>query len=153
MKTHTPTEKIHKDSRVSDENQSSGFSTILFKSSTSPDEVDFIVWTSLKQGNRKALDYIFEKYIRLLYAYGGKIWKDGAFIEDSIQDVFVELWNRREKLSATNNIKFYLLTSLRRRIVRKLSNEQRERMHLSRIFDYSDEIEFSIDFLRLQFLV
>ena len=123
---------------------------ILLKSSATPIEVDRMIWGALKQGNRKALDYIFEKHVRLLYAYGGKISKDGSLVEDCIQDVFVELWNKRGNLSSTDNIKFYLFKSLRRRIVRKTYEAQRELTHQKRALALFEEIEFSFESILIQ---
>jgi hypothetical protein len=58
-----------------EELQASPFSQplYLYKTGTSQEKIDADIWRSFKQGDRKALDYVFEKYVRLLYAYGAKI--------------------------------------------------------------------------------
>lgn len=101
-------------------------------------EIDAVVWAALQQGHRKALDYIFEKHIRLLYAYGARITADVLLVEDCIQDIFVELWKRRERLSATDNIKFYLMKCLRRNLERKLQVGARERARYAHAAEYMD---------------
>ena len=98
--------------------------TYLFTTDTPQEHVDAVVWNAFKSGDRKALDYIFNKYVKLLYAYGGKITKDQDLVEDCIQDLFVELWQRRHSLSEVTHIKYYLLKSLRRRVARKLSSDK-----------------------------
>jgi len=110
----------------------------LFKAGMLQTEIDAVVWGALQQGNRKALDYIFEKYIRLLYAYGARITADVLLVEDCIQDIFVELWKRHDRLSATDNIKFYLLKCLRRQLERKLQAGERERARHTRAAAYAD---------------
>ncbi|MBL0744629.1 RNA polymerase sigma factor [Chryseolinea lacunae] len=129
-----------------------GVESILFRAGTSEAQMDGVVWSLLREGQRKALDFIFEKHVRLLYAYGGKLCKDGAVVEDCIQDVFVELWNRREHLSDTDNIKFYLLKSLRRRIVRVVMAASRERTQHMLAFDDQEGSYTSIetDIVQLQ---
>lgn len=124
-----------------------GISTesFLFKQGTTINEADQSVWSALRDGNRKALDYIFEKYVKLLYSYGGKITKDQGIVEDAIQDLFVELWQKHAMLSPTDNIKFYLLKSLRRRITRRLATDQRKLGDHSLQEDYSREVEFSME--------
>jgi len=126
--------------------------SLLFKSGTSQTEIDEVVWALLRKGHRHALDYIFEKYVRQLYAYGSTLCNDTALVEDGIQDVFVELWNRRERLSPTDNIKFYLLKCLRRRIVRILSEAQREHGHHVQASVEDDRLHASIetDIIQLQ---
>jgi RNA polymerase sigma factor (sigma-70 family) len=125
-------------------------SSFIFKHGTAAAEREQVVWSALKSGNRKALDYIFEKYIRLLYAYGAKITKDHALVEDCIQDLFVELWHRRESLSDTSSIKFYLLKSLRRRVARRLNNDNR--LHTEPLLEQhqGDNLEFSVEFQLIQ---
>jgi RNA polymerase sigma factor (sigma-70 family) len=123
----------------------------LFKHGTSATDIERTVWASFRNSNRKALDYIFEKYVRLLYVYGGKIVKDQALVEDCIQDLFVELWNKRQILGDTDNIKFYLFKSLRRRIIRRLSVDQRlQAGHFKEDHQYDKEVEFPIEFNIIQ---
>jgi RNA polymerase sigma factor (sigma-70 family) len=104
---------------------------------------DQFLWDALRLGDKKALDYIFENYIPLLQWYGEKITKNQAVVEDSIQELFIELWNKKALLSSTTSIKFYLFKSLRRRIVKKLKRENWHKGYLS-LWDISDlEFDFS----------
>ena len=117
----------------------------MFKHGTTVSEGDQVVWNALREGNRTALDYIFEKHVKLLYAYGGKITKDQGVVEDAIQDLFVELWQRHAVLSVTDNIKFYLLKSLRRRITRRIAVDQRKLGDHVLQEDYFREVESSME--------
>lgn len=79
---------------------------------------DNIVWRRLKSGNRDALAQLYQRYVRVLYSYGKKITLDEKLIEDSIQDLFVDIWQSRERLSDLETARFYLFRSLRRRIAK-----------------------------------
>lgn len=84
------------------------------------------LWDSFRNGSREALNQIFEKYARHVFAYGKKITPDQALISDCIQDLFVELWLKRGILTPEiKSIKFYLIKSIRRRILRRLSADAR----------------------------
>lgn len=84
------------------------------------------LWQSFRSGDREALNQIFEKYARLLFAYGKKITSDHGLISDCIQDLFVELWLKRDVLtSEIKSIRFYLLKSIRRRIFRRMCADDR----------------------------
>ena len=85
---------------------------------------DIEIWNNLKAGDKKALSFIYTKYFDNLYNYGARIAADGALAEDCIQDLFIELWTKREALSV-RNIKYYLYKSLRRKIVYKLAGKVR----------------------------
>lgn len=79
------------------------------------------VWRNLLNGDKKALSHIYTKYFDRLYNYGSRISKDPVVVEDSIQDLFITLWNLRAGLSPdVKNIKQYLYTCLRRNILLKL---------------------------------
>ncbi len=104
---------------------------------------DKILWNNLKNGDSKALEQIYRTYFSELYSYGKRFSKDENNVEDCIQELFVELWNRREKLSETNAIKPYLLISLKRKIfhsvkkIRKSTDTELEESYF--------EAELSID--------
>jgi len=74
------------------------------------------IWNNLRNGDQKALEEIYRTYFSELYSYGKKLSKDENTVEDCIQELFVELWNRRDKLSETDAIKPYLFVSLKRKI-------------------------------------
>jgi len=64
---------------------------------------------------------LLRNHANILFSYGCKFSKDEDFIKDCIQDVFFELWNRRDKISQAANVKAYLFKSLRLRIFREQS--------------------------------
>ena len=83
------------------------------------DKSDIEIWKAFKAGDEDALCVIYDTYFRTLCFYGRKFSTDIELVKDCVQDVFTELILRREKLSDTDNIQFYLMRSVRRRIARK----------------------------------
>lgn len=81
------------------------------------------IWESFKSGNREVFEQIFREHIRVLYKYGSRFTHDPGLVEDCIQDLFLDLWNKRQSLGTTDSIKRYLLGSLRRRIIRRLQHK------------------------------
>ncbi len=77
---------------------------------------DKILWDRLKGGEVSALGQLYERYVRVLYSYGKKIGHYDKLVEDSIQDLFVDLWQSRERLGEVETARFYLFRSLRRRL-------------------------------------
>ena len=124
--------------------------SFIFKHGTSMAEIDERVWSSFRSGNRKALDYIYEKYIRILLTYGLKIVKDQAMVEDCIHDVFVELWRKHEILGDTDNIKLYLLKALRRRIARVTLENNRLPSDALDACSEDIQLDFSAEFYLIQ---
>ena len=80
---------------------------------------DIKLWISLKEGNEFALNKLVKKFFNPLLNYGFKFVKDEAFVKDCAQEVFIEIWKRRERLSIPNSIKAYLLSCVRKKVVRE----------------------------------
>ncbi|HYH55355.1 MAG TPA: sigma factor, partial [Anseongella sp.] len=83
------------------------------------------LWDLFRKGEKEAFDLIYHNYVHLLYNYGIRISSDTVLVEDGIQDLFVEIWQKRATLGATGSIKYYLFKSLRRKISRKVLRETR----------------------------
>src|SRR5690554_7926932 len=86
-----------------------------------------ILWTSFKNGDDSALARIFTKYADQLYAYGLKIINDEALVKDCIQDVFIQLIEKRETLVITSKTQIYLFKSLRNKLFEELRSEKRKK--------------------------
>ena len=80
---------------------------------------DIQMWTHLKEGNELALGKLLKKYFNHLQNYGYKFVKDEDFVKDCVQEVFIEIWQRREKISTPDSVKAYLLSCVRRKVVRE----------------------------------
>ena len=100
-----------------------GIDTSQHAFSPLPDEGQ--VWKDFKSGSKQAFFRIYINYVNVLYNYGRKIINDKDIIEDCIQDLFLELWESKEKLSDTNSIKYYLLKALRIKIFKEISKRNK----------------------------
>lgn len=83
--------------------------------------------TSFQSGNMAAFSQIYDLHINLLFNYGLKLTVDKELLKDCIHDVFVKLYIKRSELGVIDNLKSYLLISLRN----KLCDELRRRMYMS----------------------
>lgn len=87
---------------------------------------DEVLWNSFQSGNRAAFEEIYLRYVRQVINYGLKISRDKNIVQDCTQDLFVELWESREGLSKVTSIKYYLLKSIRYKILACLKNNVSE---------------------------
>ncbi len=110
---------------------------------------DVKLWISLKEGNEMALSKLVKKFFNPLLNYGFKFVKDEAFVKDCVQEVFIEIWNRRERLSIPNSVKAYLLSCVRKKVVREgfrqnIIKSDEERNVENSIVQIDSSIEWSI---------
>ena len=78
---------------------------------------DKIVWQGLKAGNKNCFNSLFRKYYSELYYYGIKILPEPETVKESIQEVFMRIWETRDRLASVENVKSYLIVSVKRMIL------------------------------------
>jgi len=83
-----------------------------------------MLWDDFRKGEKYALSHIYYQYVELLYRYGKKFSKDNDLVKDTIQDLFYDLIRTRKNLGETNNIAFYLMRSLRRKLALNMKKNQ-----------------------------
>ena len=82
------------------------------------------LWSRFKTGDEHAFDQLVELRYRVLFNYGTRFTKDRDYIKDCIQDLFLELWERRERLVDTPYVTIYLIKALRNKFVRQLKHDK-----------------------------
>lgn len=84
------------------------------------------IWSSFKGGDFASLGILFETHYQELFYYGIKIVDLPELVKDTIQDLFTDVWERRNKMSSVENIKAYLIISLRRELIHRISKVRKE---------------------------
>lgn len=72
-----------------------------------------IWWIQFREGEKNALGSLFKYYYDDLYAYGMKLTGNEEMVRDSIQDLFVKLWESRNRIKTVNQVKPYLIRAFR----------------------------------------
>lgn len=109
------------------------------------------LWKDFKSGNKKAFSHIYKNYFNVLFNYGCKIINDENLVKDCIQDLFFELWESK-KLSDTDSIKFYLLKSIRNKILKKLNQQNKhfDKNGLSFNYDFNLVLSYETELINEQ---
>ncbi|HUW91534.1 MAG TPA: sigma-70 family RNA polymerase sigma factor [Bacteroidales bacterium] len=81
---------------------------------------DLQYWHSFKKGDELSFEFLFNKFYSVLINYGHKFSSERYIIEESVQDLFVKLWNNRLTLGDPEIVKPYLFKAFRTIIFRKL---------------------------------
>ena len=95
---------------------------------------------SLSEGDERAIEAIYQLYWEPLFVKSFSILKDREICEDIIQEIFIKLWDFRERLEIKVSLKAYLFASCRYSIYRQIQSgtvrenifdEIHERLHTS----------------------
>jgi RNA polymerase sigma factor (sigma-70 family) len=109
-----------------------------------PSDLNIQLWLRFKAGDSEALGQLAQVHYRALYNYASKFSSDPDFIRDSIQELYLELWERRDFLSETAFVKSYLLKALRHKLIKESIRLKRFQEPQQVLFD-ADEADPSIE--------
>jgi RNA polymerase sigma-70 factor (family 1) len=82
----------------------------------------------IKQGDSKAFASIYKKYAKTLFTYVQKNINNKEEAEEIIQDIFVLLWERRDRLNIST-LGAYLFSSVRYKIIRYFQHSKVKRKY------------------------
>jgi len=83
-------------------------------------------WSNFKGGDFASLGFFFETYYQELFYYGIKIVAMPELVKDTIQDLFADVWERRNTMVSVDNFKAYLIISLRNELVHRINRIRKE---------------------------
>ena len=74
-------------------------------------------WLALTRGDHRGLRHVYEAHAPALLRYGRQI-AERQPVADAVQELFVRIWERRDRLDPHANPRAYLLVSLRNDLLR-----------------------------------
>lgn len=87
------------------------------------DSGSYELWLRLLKGDRMALNQIYRLHANALFQYGIRLLHEENSVQDCIHDLFLKIWTNHARLSPTDNIRYYLISSLRNVIINYRSQE------------------------------
>lgn len=90
---------------------------------TSSNAHDLALWKAFRNGDREAFSTLYQTYAGVLFRYGLRLVENQDWIRDAIQDLFIELWQSRTRLSETSSVRYYLLGAMRHKLARHLQKQ------------------------------
>lgn len=76
-------------------------------------------------GSEDLLAFMYRTYADNLYTYGLSFHPDIGIIEDAIHDVFIDIYTNKQRLAGISNLKQYLNTAFRHRLLFLLQGNKR----------------------------
>lgn len=80
--------------------------------------IDASLLSQLREGDTHAFTVLFNRYWKFLYAVAYRRVQDEELAQDIVQEVFMQVWDKREKLSIESAyVEYYLLKAVKNRII------------------------------------
>lgn len=74
------------------------------------------LWQGLQLGDREMFLALYKKYYHSLLFIGLKEMKDSQLVKDTIHQLFLYLWEKRETIQEARDVKSYLVSSFLRKL-------------------------------------
>ncbi len=94
----------------------------------------------LKNSDEKVLEFIIDEYQRPLFNYVLYVVRVQDQAEDIVQDVFIQLWNTRERIQLGHSLKNYLYRIARNMTLNSISSDNARRRRESEVQLERDEM-------------
>jgi RNA polymerase sigma factor (sigma-70 family) len=103
------------------------------------------MWDQFRSGDKKAFTALYQFFVQPLYSYSMGVTNDKELIKDCLHDLFVELWRNHATLGPTTSVKYYLMASIKRKLIRHMETQLKNHAHHTNYMmdymeaDYSQE--------------
>lgn len=98
------------------------------------------LWEGVRRGNEEMFLELHTRYYHTLLFIGLKEIADFQLIKDTIQQLFLYLWEKRQTIQQADNVKSYLITSF----LRKLTTDWKRSGKMAHLHIASDTKEFPL---------
>lgn len=103
------------------------------------------LWQDFKKGDNEAFERLVNHFYPILLSYGQRLVRDKDFVQDCLQDFFIDLWHRRERLDDVQSVQAYLFLAYRRRLFREKERSPWYKLATEFNDDFDFEGQFSIE--------
>jgi RNA polymerase sigma factor (sigma-70 family) len=105
------------------------------------DSEELKYWHDFIGGDFDALSVLFRHYAKSLVSYGMKISPDKELVKDSIQEVFIQLIQKRLKLKRNDEIRGLVFRLLRNKMIDEIKLINRNKRTGNLIFNCNNNFE------------
>jgi len=105
----------------------------------------------IKNGDKSAFESLFKLYYSSLCAYANNYVKDVDVSEEIVQELFFQIWQKRETLNIQTSFKSYLFRSVHNSCLNNIKHQNIQQIHVEHslyqqsvnLHEFSDPLETS----------
>lgn len=87
-------------------------------------------WQKFLDGDESSFSALYSEYFKVLFAYGLKIGFNEENVKDAIQEVFINIYTLKKKLTHINDIEYYLFSCTKNKLF-DLHNQQKRLSYIN----------------------
>lgn len=100
---------------------------------------DQALYLKLKEGDEQAFKALFQKYYAPMCHFAGQYLKDADMAQETVQELFVRLWEKRSSLSIETSVNHYLFRSVRNQCLNQLQHQKIKQQYATRVMESSTQ--------------
>jgi RNA polymerase sigma-70 factor, ECF subfamily len=93
------------------------------------------LYIKLKVGDERAFQTLFRKYYSAMCHFARQFLNDDELAEETVQDMFVKIWERRAILNIETSVKHYLFRSVRNHCLNQIQHEKIKKQYASMVLE------------------
>jgi len=97
------------------------------------------LYLRLKEGDERAFKTLFQKYYSAMCHFAHQFLKDHEMAEETVQDMFVRIWEKRSTLNIETSVKHYFFRSIRNQCLNQIQHQKIKKQYASRIMESSHQ--------------
>lgn len=82
-------------------------------------------WEAMRLGDKEAFLDIYKSLYRSLGGFGLRVYSDPDVVTDSLNQVFLDIWEKHEFLPRVDNVEAYLSRTLKNKILKNIARQQK----------------------------
>ena len=94
---------------------------------------DLELLSLLKEGDRNAFTTLYNRYWDKLYAVAFNRLADEFEAEEAVQNIFLDLWKRKETITLTHTLSTYLSAAIKYHVFTRLAQIRREKLRAEQL--------------------
>ena len=125
------------------------YKSIMMSKKVIIDEV--AIWDQFRAGDQKAFTALYQHFVQPLYSYSMGVTNDKELIKDCLHDLFVELWRNHATIGPTTSVKYYLMASIKRKLVRHMETQMKNHVHHTNYMMDFSEADYSQEAILIKY--
>ncbi|SOD96194.1 RNA polymerase sigma factor [Spirosoma fluviale] len=94
------------------------------QATNSPEKLQ-VLWAGVRRQHYQSLTELYQQMYTDLLNFGLFFGHDSVAAKDAVNQIFLEIWERGNSLPAVDNVRSYLITYLRRKLLREFEHGNR----------------------------
>jgi RNA polymerase sigma-70 factor (ECF subfamily) len=104
-------------------------------------QTDLEIFSKLARDDEKAFSELFHRYYPALCLFAVQFLNDDEQSRELVQEVFVQLWEKRKQIRVHSSVKSYLFRAVKNQLINWVNHQKVEQKYLDKVLSEKIEIQ------------